>query len=142
MAITTAKGTLQKIGDAASPEVFSTIGQVRSITGPGVAVTIQDVTTHSTSGNWMEKLGTLIDPGTIGFPINYDSADSTHQFSSGLWADLIALTNRNFTTTFPNSAGSLSYAAYVTGHAFDVPTDNVLGVSIELAIAGAITAAN
>lgn len=142
MAIRSAKGTLQKIGDGASPETFSTIGQVRSISGPSVTATVQDVTTHSTSGNWMEKLATLIDPGSVTFTINYDSADSTHQFASGLWNDMVNLTNRNFQTVFPSSAGTLSYAAYVVSHAFDLPVDNVLAANIELAIDGEITASN
>lgn len=140
MAITTAKGTLMKTGDAASPEVFTTIGQVRSISGPSVTATVQDITTHSTAGNWMEKLATLIDPGSISFPINFDSADATHAFATGLWNDMIALTKRNFQTVFAGSAGTLAFAAYITSHAFDVPVDNVLQANIELAITGAITA--
>ena len=142
MAIRSAKGTLQKIGDGASPELFTTIGQVRSISGPTTTATVQDVTTHSTAGNWMEKLATLIDPGTLGFPINYDSADATHQFATGMWADMIALTERNFRTVFPASIGYLSYASYLTGHGFDCPVDNVLQANIELTINGAITAVN
>ena len=34
MAIRSAKGTLQQVGDGASPELFPTISQVRSIAGP------------------------------------------------------------------------------------------------------------
>lgn len=140
MAIRSAKGTLQKLGNGASPEVFATIGQVRSISGPTTTATVQDVTTHSTSGNWMEKLATLIDPGSLSFPINYDSADATHQFATGMWADMIALTVRNFKTVFPASMGTLAYAAYITGHSFDCPVDNVLAANIELTVYGAITA--
>jgi predicted secreted protein len=140
MAIRSAKGTLQQIGDGATPEVFTTIGQVRSISGPTTKAQVQDVTTHSTVGNWTEKLATLIDPGTLSFPINYDNADATHMFATGLWADMIALTVRNFLTVFPASMGQLEYAAYITGHSFDVPVDNVLQASIELTIYGALTA--
>ena len=140
MAIRSAKGTLQKIGDGASPENFTTIGQVRSISGPSTKATVQDVTTHSTAGNWMEKLAMLIDPGTIGFPINYDPADATHAFATGLWADMISLTSRSFQTVFPASMGKLSYEAYITSHSFEVPVDNVLAANIELTIYGAITA--
>lgn len=139
MAIRSAKGTLQKIGDAASPEIYTTIGQVRSISGPTTTATVQDVTTHSTAGNWMEKLAVLIDPGTLSFPINYDPADATHQFASGMWADMIALTDRNFQTVFPAAMGQLDYGGFVTGHSFDVPVDNVLAANIEISIDGAIS---
>lgn len=140
MAIRSAKGTLQKIGDGASPEVFATIGQVRSISGPSTKATVQDVTTHSTSGNWMEKLATLIDPGSISFPVNFDPLDATHAFLTGMWSDLIALAERNFQTAFPAAMGTLAYAAYITGHGFDCPVDNVLQANVELTITGAITA--
>lgn len=142
MAIRSAKGTLMKLGDDASPEVFATIGQVRSISGPSTTAVIQDVTTHSTAGNWMERLAVLIDPGNLSFPINYDSADATHQFTAGLWALLINLTQRNFRTVFPASIGYLAYAAYLTGHGFECPVDNVLQANIELTVFGAIDAAN
>ncbi len=142
MAIRSAKGTLMKIGDGASPEVFSTVGQVRSISGPTTTATVQDVTTHSTAGNWMERLAVLIDPGTLSYPINYDNADATHMFATGLWNDLINLTVRNLKTVFPASMGTLAYSAYVTGHSFDCPVDNVLQANIELTIYGAITATN
>ncbi len=139
MAIRSAKGTLIQIGDAASPEVFATIGQVRSISGPSTVATVQDVTTHSTSGNFMEKLATLIDPGSISFPINFDSTDVTHIFSTGLWADLIALTLRNFQLVLPASFGQMDFAAYLSSHAFELPVDNVIQAAIELAITGAIS---
>lgn len=140
--IRSAKGTIVKLGNGASPEVFTTIGQMRSLSGPTTTATVQDVTTHSTSGNWMEKLATLIDPGTMSFPINYDSADATHQFASGLWHLMINLTQRSFQTIFPASIGYMTFDAYLTGHQFDAPVDNVLGANIELTIYGAITAAN
>ena len=140
--IRSAKGTLQKIGDGASPEVFATIGQVRSVAGPTTSATVQDVTTHSTAGNWMEKLATLIDPGSLSFPINYDPDDATHAFATGLWTDFINLVERNFQTVFPAAMGYMTYSAYVTNHAFDIPVDNVLQATIELTVNGAITAAN
>jgi len=142
MAITSAKGTLVKIGDGASTEAFTTIGQVRSISGPSVTATVQDVTTHSTSGNWMEKLATLIDPGSVSFPINYDHSDAAHAFATGLWNDMVNLTLRNFEIEFPTAVGqTLSISAYIASHSFDAPVDNVLQATIELSITGAITAA-
>ena len=142
MAIRSAKGTLIKLGDGTSPEVFTTVGQVRSISGPTTTATVQDVTTHSTAGNWMEKLAVLIDPGSLSFPINYDSADATHQFATGLWDLLVNLTVRGFRCVFPASIGYLQMDGMVTGHGFDCPVDNVLQANIEVTIFGAISAFN
>jgi hypothetical protein len=142
MAITTAKGTTLGIGDGASPEVFSSMGQLRAFSQSGPTATVQDITTHSTSANWMDKLGTLLDGGSVSGPINYNSTDATHAFSTGIWDDLVNLTVRNIRITFPNSNGTLDMGGYFSSHAFDFPVDNVLQANMEFAVTGAITAAN
>lgn len=141
MAITTAKGTQVKLGNAASPSSYSTIGQVRSIDGPTVKPNIVDITTHDTSGYWRKKLAVLIDPGEMTFDVNLDTADATHAFTTGLWNLMTNLTKRGYQVIFPNSAGTLTLAgAYVSSHAFSAPVDNVLGAKIGLALTDAITA--
>lgn len=140
--VRSAKGTLQQVGDGASPQLFPTITQVRSIAGPTTKATIQDITTHSTTGNWMEKLATLIDPGDLSFAINYDGSDNLHKFATGLWNLFINLTTRTHRTVLPASIGYFSYSGYVTQHAFDLPVDNVIRANIQITINGAITAAN
>ena len=141
--IGTAKGTLWKVQDAAgSPATFATLGQLRSFTQSGTTATIPDVTTHTTSGNWMEKLAVLLDPETISGPIDYDKEDATHQFGDGIWADLIALTKQTCQILFPNNMGQMGMDGFFSSHGFDMPTDNVLQANIELAITGAIVATN
>lgn len=142
MAIRSAKGTVIKLGNGASPEVFSTIAQVRSITGTTTKATVQDVTTHDTAGNYMDKLAVLIDPGTFSAPANYDKAEVTHAFSTGLWNLLINLTLRAYRMVFPASIGYLQMDAYVTGHGFQAPVDNVLQFNLEWTITGSISTAN
>jgi hypothetical protein len=142
MAIRSAKGTLVKLGSGTSPETFATIAQVRSITGPTTKGIVQDVTTHSTSGNYMEKLNMLVDPGTFSAPANYDKAEVTHAFATGLWNLLVNLTQRAYRIVFPASIGYLEMDCYVTGHSFDCPVDNVLRVNFEWTINGAISTAN
>lgn len=142
MAIRSAKGTLFKIGDGASPETFSTAAQMRSISGPSATGVEQDITTHSTAGNWKEKAVVLLDGGSIGFPANYDSAEATHAFATGIWQNFINLTPQNAALVFPSSIGYLYMNVYTMGHSFDAPVDNILGVNFEFSINGAITAAN
>lgn len=139
MAITTAKGTLLQLGDAASPSTYATIGQVRSIAGPTTKAQIVDITTHSTTGFWRQKLAVLIDPGDASFEINFDSADTTHAFTTGLWNLFVNLTIRGYDMIFPHSAGTLKFQGYVGQHEFAVPVDNVLSAKIQIAITNAIT---
>lgn len=140
MAITTAKGTQVKLGDAASPPTYSTIGQVRSIAGPTVKPQIVDITTHDTAGYWRRKLAVLIDPGDATFEINLDTADASHSFVTGLWSLMTGLTKRAYQLIFPNGVGTLAFLAYVGSHEFSAPVDNVLGAKIQLAITDAVEA--
>jgi hypothetical protein len=143
MAIRSAKGTLLKFQDeAGSPATFSTLGQLRSFTQSGPTATIPDVTTHATSGNFMEKLAVLLDPGTVAGPINYDPADATHQFAAGVWLKLINLTKQTWQIIFPASMGQMGGDGYFSSHSVDMPTDNVLQANIEMALTAAITATN
>jgi predicted secreted protein len=140
MAITTAKGTQMKLGDAASPSTYATVGQVRSISGPTTKPQVVDITTHDTAGYFRKKIAVLIDPGDVSFEINFDAADATHAFTTGLWNLLITLAKRGWQTIFPNAAGTLEYDAYIGDHSFSCPVDNVLSAKIMLAITDAVTA--
>ena len=48
-------GTLLQIGDAASPEVFTTIAEVLDISGPGLVSDLVDVTNMSSPGSFEES---------------------------------------------------------------------------------------
>jgi len=63
--------TYLKIGNGASPEVYSIVANVGDITGPGLGSTVVDVTSHSAGNPWREKLITLLDNGDISFPVFY-----------------------------------------------------------------------
>jgi predicted secreted protein len=141
MAITTAKGSQLKLGNAASPTTYATIGQVRSIAGPTAKPHIVDITTHDTAGFWRKKLAVLIDAGNVTFEVNFDSADVTHAFATGLWSLMVALTKRGYQLIFPSASGTLTFSAYIGDHSFAAPVDNVLSAKIELAITDAIVGA-
>ncbi len=138
MAITTAKGTVFKLSDAASPISYANIAQVRSATGPTVKPKIVDITTHDTPGFWMRKLAVLIDPGDVSFEINFDHTNATHAFATGLWNQLVGLVLTGFQMVFPNAAGTLTFIGYIGQHEFMVPVDNVLAAKIQLAITDAV----
>lgn len=143
MAITTAKGTIIQLGDDDDDANSSGtgIGQIRSITGPTTKADIVDITTHDTAGNAHLKLAVLVDSGDLSFDINFDSADTTHAFGTGLWYMMVNLYKRRYRVIFPNSAGTLKFHAYVNQHEFAAPVNNVLSAKIMLTVAQNIVAA-
>lgn len=140
MAITTAKGTIVRLSDVASPPSYAALSQVRTITGPTTKPKIVDITTHDTPGFWTRKLAVLNEAGDVSFEINFDHLDATHAFATGMWNQLVGLVLSGWQMIFPNSAGTLTYKGYVGQHEFSAPVDNVLGVKIQIAITDAITA--
>ena len=76
-AATSGFGTLLKAGDAASPEVFTTIAEVTNIAGPTLSTEMIDVTNHSSASNFREKIASLKDGGEVTFSINYLPANAT-----------------------------------------------------------------
>lgn len=133
-----AHGTLLKIGDGGGPEVFTTIGEVRDISGPSIAVATEEVTSHDSAG-WREYIATVREIGELTFDINFTGA-ATQGFAAGLYNDMINRTTRNFQLVIPLSSSKTgSFAAIITGFTPDLAVDGVVRASITLQGTGAIT---
>lgn len=131
-------GTLLKAGDGGGSEVFTTVAEVMDISGPGVAVGTEEVTSHDSAG-WREFVATLREIGELTFTLNFN-AGATQGFAAGLYLDMINRTKRNFqlvlTTT---SVKTGSFAAFVTGYQFDLPVEGVIRADVTLQGTGALT---
>ena len=79
-----AHATLIGKGDSGSPEMFTTIAEVGSITGPTLTRDIIDVTNQDSAGAYREFIGGLIDPGELSFDINYIPTDATQDATTGI----------------------------------------------------------
>lgn len=136
-------GTFLKIGNGGTPtETFTTIAEVRDISGPSFAVGTEDVTNHDSNG-WREHIPTIIEGGEVTFDINFVGG-ATQGFGSGsLYDDMIDKTKRNFQIVLPAGVGSSndtgSFAAYVTGFELSAPVEGVLTASVTLSITGSVT---
>lgn len=131
-------GTLLKIGDGGGPEVFTTIAEVKDISGPKYAVGITDVTAHDT-GPYHQKIPALIDAGQVTFQLNFNNA-ATQGFTGGLYNDMVNRTKRNFQIVIPTTVAKTgAFAAYITGWELGAPVDGALTVDVTLEIAGAVT---
>lgn len=136
-------GTLLKIGDGATPtENFTTIAEVLDIGGPSLGLDTEEITNHDSTGGWEEVIGTILRSGEVTFEINYDPAGATHDASTGLIADMVARTLRNFQLVFPDSGTTTwSFAAYVTGFEPGAPVAGKLSASVTLKPSGQPTLA-
>lgn len=139
MATTAFKGsqTLLKIGDAASPEVFTTIGEVVSIGALGQQNDLIEVTHLESLAK--EYIGGLPDGLEIAVVCNYKP---TNAQQVALITAVTVGTSKNFKYTMPSGGGSLtfSFAALVLGWNIPSTTPNeAVHLEATLKITGAIT---
>lgn len=138
-----AKGTGLYVGNGASPEVFSKIGKVKSITGPGFSIKFVDTTTHDdTASNFTQTAAVACEAGDISFTVNYDPADASLAPATGLYKQMQDLAAKNFQLRFPASdtlQTRMNFSAFVASHPFTFPVDNVIEANITLKIDGAVT---
>ena len=128
-------GTLLKIGDGGGPEAFTTIAEVKDISGPAFTLDTEEVTNHSTVGAYKEYIATLKDGGDVTFDLNY-FGDATHE------ALRDAYENRertNFQMVFPITAPGneqIDFSGFVTNLGMSAPVAGILTQSVTVKITG------
>lgn len=123
-------GTQLLRGDGGTPEIFTAIANVTSISGPGLSRETIDVTAHDSSDGWMEFVGGLKDAGEVSADINYDP--SKHDT---LVADFDDDEPRNYQLVFPDST-TWSIQAILTGFEPEAPYDDKLAASLTFKVTG------
>lgn len=129
-------GTLLKMGDGATPtEAFTTIGEVKDITGPPQTTDTEEVTNHDSQG-WKEYIATLQDGGDITFQINYTGAVTQRALRT-------AQANKsvdNYQIVLPlDTPETLEFSAMVTSFSYGAPVSGALTADVTLKVTGAVT---
>lgn len=130
-------GTLLKIGDGGATESFTTIAEVKDITGPGLEQAANEVTSHGSTNGWREFIGGLKDGGEVTFEVNFVPTGATHDETTGLIAELTGGTVTNYQVVWPDSGSTTwQFAALCTAFEPGAPVDGVLMASVTLKISG------
>jgi predicted secreted protein len=117
------------------------IAGVSNISGPGLSLDTEDVTSHDSDNYWEEVIGTILRSGEITLDIVYDPAAATHKNASGgLLYDMVQRATNTYSLVFPN-ATEWSFSALVTGFEPDAPVDGALTASVTLKLTGDVTLA-
>lgn len=137
-----AYGIQLQLGDAASPEVFTTIAQVTNIGGPNVEQEMLDITAHDSPSGYREYIGGLLAGGEITLEIIYDPVGGTHDASTGLIAELEAQSKSNYQLIFPDSGSTQwDFVGLVARFAPSAPVADKLTASVTIQTSGAMTLA-
>jgi TP901-1 family phage major tail protein len=128
------KDLLIKIGDGASPEVFTTVAGLRAAALAFNAQSV-DVTDADSAGQWRELLdgGGVASAQISGSGVFKDAASD-----AALRAAFFAQALKDFQIVIP-SFGTVSGPFKLTALQYDGPFDGELKLSLTLASAGALT---
>ncbi len=96
-----AYGTQLQMDDGALN--YTSIAELRDVSGPQIKANFADVTNHSSTGSYMERIPTTLDMGQISFKINFVPTAATHNATAGLTYVLTQKAKRSFKLIFPDS---------------------------------------
>jgi len=137
-------GSLLKMGDGASPEVFTTVAMVGSIKGPGLSLGTYETTSHDTTGGAKTFITGLADYGEVSFPCYFDASDTTHKdAATGLVGVAKAKTVKNWQIVLAGYSPSIkwSFSGPITKLDFGYPVDGVQTVDTTIRVSGSPTLA-
>ena len=121
-------------GDGASPESFTTIPEVRAISGPDGSANQIDTTDLSSSAKEF-RMG-LRDEGSVTLDMMFIPANAVH---AGLRTDRANRTERTFRLTFTDSPPTVwEFSAYVQGLSISNEVDSTTDATVTLLITGGV----
>lgn len=125
-------GTQLKRGDGATPEVFTALADVTSITPPGMSREAYDSTTHGSPDKHREFIGGLVDGGEVSADVNYHPA-----VHDTLVADFADAAPRSYQIVFPDpETTTWDFKAILTGFEGAAPHDGLLTASLTWKVSG------
>lgn len=115
--------------------------QVTNISGPGLSLDTEDVTSHDSTGAWEEVVATILRSGEISMDIVYDPAHATHKYAAGgLLHDMVSRTAITLKLIFPDAATTeWDFDAFVTGFEPTGPVDGALTATVKFKLTGEVT---
>lgn len=133
-------GTLLKRGDGGSPEVFTTIAEVREISDFGAERELVEVTNHDSANGFREFILGLKDGSEFSVVANYIPSHSTQSPTTGVIADFDNSATKNYQLVFPTNPTETAQAALLC-MAWNIapPIDDAMVLNLTFKVTGNIT---
>lgn len=115
-------------------EVFTTIGEVKTISGPNMSAGVIDVTNMDSQDNTREFITSLVDPGELSFTVNFLPGNAQHQ---EIITDITERTRRNYQLVWTDVDGTTwNFAGIVTGFQPSSGIEEALTASVTIKVTG------
>lgn len=131
-------GFLLQLGDSAGQlGTFTTVAEVKDITGPAVSLDVIDVTNQSSPGGYEEIIPSIRRAGEVNFDVNFDPQSGTHDGATGLIYLANNKTKRGWRLQLQDPGNHYwAFDAYVIGFETKAPVAGVLTGTTKLRITG------
>jgi len=132
-------GAQLQLGDGASPENFTTIAALRSINGLNLGNDVEETTTHDSADRARTYVTTLRKSSTISLGVLLDSADPTHDPTTGLIAKAKATGANNYKMILTDTGALVAdFAGIVENFEVGNEVDGLVEADMSIQITGAI----
>ena len=129
-------GTTFQSGDGASPEIFTTVAEVLSFSGPELSAEEIDVTNLDSSGGFKETIAGLRDAGAVTLELNWHK----HASQVSIRDKLAAGTSDNYRITWSDSPSTIAdFAGVVTAFSMTTDPNAQITASVTVQITGQVT---
>lgn len=130
-------GTILKIGNGATAEVFTAVSEVVNITGPGESLETIDATHMQSPSNYREFIPSLLDSGEVTLDLNFLPGTAGQTV---IRTALTGRTKKNWKLVFTDSAlTTYKFAGYVTAFEPSAQIDDKLSASCTIKVTGPVT---
>lgn len=135
MAVVQSQGVQLQLGDGASPEVFTSVGQVTNVSGlRGGQATVIDTTNLSSTRR--EKTMGLPDEGQVTVSLHYDPSDAQH---TQMEVARAGRTLTNFKLTLPTTpVTEFAFSGFVLTFPINNALDTVVQGDVTIEITGEV----
>ena len=133
----TARTVTATSGGTNGTEVFATIAEAKSISGPQRQQSLIEVTHMESPNYYREYLPSLLDAGEVTFDVNWTNIAA----QVALITDLEARTKRNFKLVFIASTGTVTYSfsGYITNIEHNFQMEEAISASMTIKITSSVT---
>lgn len=121
-------------GGTDGTEIFTTIAEVKSVSGPNMSSTVIDVTNMDSANNTREYISSWIDPGELSFAVNFLPGNLGQQ---ALVTAMQDRTRNNYTLTWSDADGTVcSITGLVTSFGITNQLDAALEANVTIKLTG------
>ena len=129
-------GSKFKVGNGATPEVFSDVAEVKDITPPQYEREVHDVSHHGSDGGFKEYIAGWRDGGEVELLLNWLPTDGTHDDKTGLLADYHDNARHNYKIVLPDNLATIAFSGVITAYQPDMETAKGAELSVTIKVSG------